>query len=247
VTLVAQLRSLGVEPGDVLVVHTAFSEVATGTPETLIDALREAIEPGGTLVMPSMSDDDERVFDVHATPCLAMGVVADTFRRLPGVLRSDNPHAFAATGPHARAIVAEHPLDVPHGLDSPIGRVYDLDGKVLLLGVGHGENTMIHLAENLAGVPYRIAKRLTVVRDGTPSTLDYAEIDHCCERFALADAWLDEAGLQRRGFVGRAEARLMRAADVVRVVTARLRDDPLTFLHPPGVDAECDAARASVP
>jgi aminoglycoside 3-N-acetyltransferase len=87
-----------------------------------------------------------------------MGIVADTFWRLPGVLRSDSPHAFAARGAHAAAIAKEHPVDVPHGPDSPVGRVHDLGGDVLLLGVGHDSNTTIHLAENLAGVRYRRPK-----------------------------------------------------------------------------------------
>ena len=61
-----------------------------------------------------------------------MGIVAQTFWQLPGVLRSDSPHAFAAAGPQAARITAPHPVDVPHGLDSPAGRVYELDGQVLL-------------------------------------------------------------------------------------------------------------------
>jgi aminoglycoside 3-N-acetyltransferase len=74
---------------------------------------------------------------------MGMGVVADTFWRLPNVLRSDSPHAFAAQGPAAALITAPHPVGVPHGLDSPVGRVYELDGQVLLLGVGHDANTTI--------------------------------------------------------------------------------------------------------
>ena len=55
--------------------------------------------------------------------CIGVGVVADTFWRLPGVRRSDSPHAFAAAGPRAAEITAPHPIDVPHGPDSPVGRV----------------------------------------------------------------------------------------------------------------------------
>ena len=247
-TLVRQLRELGVEPGGVLVVHTAFSEVAPveGGPEGLISALHEALGPGGTLVMPSMSDDDDQPFDPATTPARGMGIVSETFRRQPGVLRSDSPHAFAAAGPEAKKILAEHPVDFPHGLDSPVGRVYEVDGSVLLLGVGHGENTTIHLAEAMAGVRYRRRKHLTVFRDGEPTRLDYLEIDHCCERFAIADVWLDAAGVQRRGTVGHAEARLIRSRDVVEAVVSRLNEDETIFLHPPGVDAECDEARASL-
>ncbi len=244
-----QLLSLGVEPGGVLVVHSAFSQVRPieGGPQGLIDALLAALGPSGTLVMPSMSDDDEHPFDAAATPCLEnMGVVAETFWRMPGVLRSDNPHAFAAIGPRAAEIVAAHPLDVPHGLDSPVGRVYEMDGQVLLLGVGHDANTTVHLAENMAGARYLLPKHLTVLRDGRPEKFEYRELDHCCQGFALLDEWLEAEGKQRRGRVGRAEARLMRSRDVVEAALPRLRQDETVFLHPSGICEECDDARAAV-
>ena len=67
-------------------------------PEGLIAALRSALGPEGTLVMPSMTADDDHPFDPRATSCIGMGIVAQTFWQLPGVLRSDSPHAFAAAG-----------------------------------------------------------------------------------------------------------------------------------------------------
>lgn len=242
--LIRQLLALGVEPGGVLLVHTAFSKVTPveGGPLGLIEALRSALGPSGTLVMPSMSYDDDQPFDKTTSPCPEMGIVAETFWRLPGVLRSDNHHAFAATGPHAERILAPHPLDVPHGLDSPVGRVYELDGQALLLGVDHGSNTTIHLGESLAGVRYRRDKYLMILKDGKPTRFDYREIDHCCQRFALVDGWLDERGLQKRGRVGHAQARLVRSRHVVEVVTAHLRENETVFLHPKGVDEECDDA-----
>ena len=98
-----------------------------------------------------MTEDDDHPFDPRQTPCTGMGVVAQTFWQQPAVMRSDSPHAFAASGPQASHITAPHPVDLPHGLNSPVGRVYELDGQVLLLGVGHDSNTTIHLAEHLAG------------------------------------------------------------------------------------------------
>jgi aminoglycoside N3'-acetyltransferase len=246
--LTTQLLKLGVTPGGVLVVHTAFSRVGPveGGPSGLIASLRETIGVDGTLVMPSMSDEDDRPFDAGSTPALGMGIVADTFWRMPGVLRSDSPHAFAAAGPDAAAITAPHPVDVPHGLDSPVGRVYDAGGQILLLGVGHDANTTIHLAESMAPVRYRRSKYLTVLEGGRPVRYRYEEIDHCCEKFNLLDVWLDEAKRQVRGVVGHAEARLMQSRDVVESALARLRQDETVFLHPPGVDHECDEARASM-
>lgn len=247
-TLIHELLELGLRPGGVLLVHTAFSKVnpIEGGPVGLISALRAALGSDGTLVMPSMSYDDDHPFDKTRSSCLEMGIVADTFWRLPGVLRSDNNHAFAAVGPLAENVTAPHPVDHPHGLDSPVGRVYQMDGQVLLLGVGQDSNTTIHLAENLAGVRYRRSKYITVLKNGLPTRLDYLEIDHCCQNFSLVDGWMDERQLQNRGKVGYAEARLIRSHHIVSVVTEQLRINETTFLHPKGFDEECDDAWASL-
>ena len=161
-------------------------------------------------------------------------------------MRSDSPHAFAARGPEAPRITAPHPVDVPHGLDSPVGRVYALDGQVLLLGVNHDANTTIHPAESLAGVRYRRKKEVLLKQDGGVVRYEYGEIDHCCQNFNLVAGWLDAKGLQYRGKVGHGDALLVRSRDIVTVVVEQLRQNETTFLHPTGVDEECDEARASL-
>ena len=213
-----------------------------GGPSGLIAALRDALGPDGTLVMPSMSSDDDSLFDPKTTPCRDMGVVAETFWRSSGVLRGDSPHAFAAIGPRAEQITAAHPIDPPHGLNSPVGRAYKLDAQVLLLGVSHDANTTIHLAENLAGVRYRREKYVTILESGKPFRFEYREIDHCCQNFVFADHWLDGNRLQCHGMVGHGKARLARSRDIVNVVTERLRAKETVFLHPKGVCDECDDA-----
>jgi len=244
--LTRQLGALGVEAGGVLLVHAAFSKIAPVErgPHGLVEALLAVLGERGTLVMPSMADDDDTPFDRSTMPCRALGVLADCFWRMPGVLRSDSPHAFAAIGPHAERITSPHPVDVPHGLDSPPGRVYELGGQVLLLGVGHDADTTIHVAEHIAGVRYRQPKHATVTQDGRPKRYEYGETDHCCENFHLLDAWLEAEGRQRRGRVGHAEARLARSFDIVSAALDRLRRNETVFLHRSGSCGECDAARA---
>lgn len=247
--VIHQLRALGVKEGGVLLVHTSFraTRPVEGGPSGLIEALRDALGPDGTLVMPSWSGDDDVPFDPATSPASSdLGIVADTLWRLPGVLRSNHLQAFAAAGPHAAQIVAD-PLPLPpHIPESPVGRVHDLDGHVLLLGVGHDADTTLHLAEILAGVPYRSPAHCTVLKDGRPVRIDYGENDHCCARFALADDWLRARGLQSEGPVGHAHARLARARDIVRVALEHLAGDLLVFLHPPSEGCgECDDARRS--
>ncbi|HEX2528904.1 MAG TPA: AAC(3)-IV family aminoglycoside N-acetyltransferase [Geminicoccus sp.] len=248
--VVQQLRILGVGDGGVLLAHTSFRAVRPieGGPLGLIQALRTALGPNGTLVMPSWTGNDDEPFDPKTTPAAPdLGVVADSFWRLPGVLRSGHPFACAAAGPEA-ARITSGPLPLsPNEPDGPIGQVHALDGHVLLLGVGHDSNTTLHLAEVLAGVPYRVPKHCTVLRDGRPVRIEYAENDHCCARFALADAWLRERGLQSEGQVGQGPARLVRARVMVEVALERLAVDPLLFLHPAGTGCEeCDEAHRSV-
>jgi len=248
--IVEQLRRLGVRSGSVLLVHSSFRAVrpVEGGPAGLVAALQASIGPEGTLVMPSWTGSDEEVFDPVVTPASAdLGVTADTFWRVRGVRRSRHPFAFAASGPQAAAITNDPIRFPPHAPGSPVGRVHELDGLVLLLGVGHDANTTVHLGEILASVPYGVTKHITLEREGRPVRLEYRENDHCCQRFAFVDDWLRARALQSEGPVGHAHARLMRARDVVTVVREHLTTDPLTFLHPAdaGCD-ECDEARRSV-
>ena len=250
-SLMRDLIALGVQPSSVLFVHTAFSKLGPveGGPRALIDAVLAVLGPAGTLVMPSMADDDDHPFDAARSPCRTMGIVADTFWRMPGVLRTDSPHAFAAFGPEAARITAPQPVEIPHGMDSPVGRVYALDGQVLLLGAEQDANTSLHLAENISGVRYRL-RACAMVRgaDGQPQRVEYDEVDHCCQGFARMDAWLEARGLQQRGPVANATARLARARDVVDTAVRELRADETAYLHAPTEACdECDQARASIP
>jgi len=162
------------------------------------------------------------------------------------VARSPHFAAFAAVGPQAERIVSA-PLTLPPSAPgSPIDRLRALGGQVLLLGVGHDCDTMLHLAEVTARVPYGVPRYYSALRGGRPARIHYLENDHCCRRFVLADGWLRAAGLQAEGRVGHAHARLARADDIVRLAVARLRADPFVFLHGPEAGCiDCDRARAS--
>lgn len=239
--VVEQLHALGVAEGDVLLAHTSFRAVRPieGGPEGLIEALCRGLGPRGTLVMPSWTGNDDQPFDPETTPSASdLGVVANSFWKLPEVRRSGHPFAFAARGPKAVHIVSDDLVLPPHQPESPVGKVLDCDGKILLLGVDHDANTTLHLAELMAGVPYRKPQHITVLKDGRPTRVDYLENDHCCQGFNLVDNWLAGDGLQSEGLVGHAPSKLMRARDLINTVVPRLKRDPFTFLHPR--DETCD-------
>jgi aminoglycoside 3-N-acetyltransferase len=243
--LTAQLRELGLRPGDLVLVHTslrAVGRVEEG-PVGLIRALENAIGPSGTLVMPTMTDGTS-VFDPARTPSVGMGITAETFWRLPGVVRSTHPGgSFAAKGPLAERICAPQPLEPPHGPESPPGRVYELGGQVLLLGVHHSESTVLHVAESLANVPYGIAYPCVVVENGVVVEKLIREMDHCCMGFRQVEEWIEV----RQGRVGDADARLASARELVDAAVARMRREPTVFLCATDSGCEeCALARASM-
>lgn len=248
--MAAQLQTLGVREGDVLLVHTSFraTRPVERGPAGLIEAFVRALGPAGTLVMPSWTGDDDHPFDPATTPASPdLGIIADIFWRLPSARRGNHPFAFAARGPKAELITADPLVLPPHQHDGPVGRVLDCDGRILLLGVDHDANTTLHLAELLAGVPYRIPHHITVAGENGPERIDYQENDHCCELFRSADDWLRQAGRQSEGAVGHAPSRLVRSRDLIDTVLPHLKHDLLVFLHPRDSGCEeCALARASI-
>ena len=89
--LVGDLYALGVQAGDILLVHSGFRNINAASPLAVIEALEKAVGEAGTIVMPSFPGGSEflmvqggMVFDVRSrkTDC---GVIPETFRKLPGV------------------------------------------------------------------------------------------------------------------------------------------------------------------
>jgi arginase len=196
--------------------------------------------------MPSMTGSGS-IYDAKTTPTRDMGIVAEAFWRMPGTLRGDHPTStFAARGPLAAQIVAPQPIEPPHGLDSPIGRVWQHDGWVLLLGVGHDANTTIHLAENISRVPYHTRDVVRVADGGIVRQVAFVEVNHCCQNFNKVAMHLQARGQLELGKVGNARAQLMRSRDVVAVARELIARDTFYFLCPTDKGcAECDEARAN--
>jgi len=93
-------------------------------------------------------------YDKEVTPAIGMGVVAEMFRKWPGAKRSDHPaRSVAAVGKYAAYLTKEHDLSNIFGKNSPVDKLYELDGYILLIGVGYDKNTSFHLAETRANFP----------------------------------------------------------------------------------------------
>ena len=120
-------------------------------------------------------------YDPALTPTRRMGAIVECFRRLPGTRRSAHPTiSVAAHGPKATTIIDPHPLAYGLGEDSPLARLYELDADVVLLGVGHANNTSLHLAEYRADYPnkaWTATHASPVLIDGHRSWTTYDDLE----------------------------------------------------------------------
>ncbi|MGN9809446.1 aminoglycoside N(3)-acetyltransferase [Micromonospora sp. BQ11] len=241
----AELRRLGLKPGDVVLVHCAMRAVGpvVGGAGTLATALRTAVGPTGTVVVPAqtpnnsvssaayraatagMTDDERRAyedqmpgFDPASTPSFGVGAFAEHVRRLPGAVRSRHPQtSFSAWGPRAEALMSVHDLDSHLGDRSPLAALDGVGAWTLLLGVGYSACTALHLAEyRLRHPPAYRPYRCYVLRDGRRERLDFRAPHLDATPFAAIGEELDRADFTRSGTVGAAVARLLPIPAAVR-------------------------------
>ena len=245
-SILADLRALGVAPGDTLIVHSSLSALGwvVGGAQAVVEALLGATTAAGTVVVPTQSTGSSDpagwsnppvpadwfeeirrempIYDPDLTPTGGMGRIAECLRGHRSALRSDHPLvSFAAVGAAAAAITADHPLTPSLGESSPLGRLYERHAKVLLLGVTHASNTSLHLAEYRADWP---AKRME--RHGVPRIIDGERVWHEFEDLVLDEQDFDqigdgfaETGGETQGSVGQATARLCSQRDLVDFAT----------------------------
>lgn len=228
-----ELTELGLEPGSLVILHSSLSALGyvPGGPHAVLQGLLAALGPEGTLVVPTHSSENSDpskwcnppvpeawwdtiraempAFDPARTPTRGMGAIPELFRTWPGVLRSDHPTcSFAAQGPLAEAITGGQGLDFPLGEPGPLGRLYEHEAQVLLLGVGHDSNTSLHLAEHRAGTRPTEEQTSAVMTDSGRAWVRYEVLDGDEERFPALGADYEAQGSYRSGRVGAAEARL---------------------------------------
>ena len=239
-TLEAELKALGLRKGMVVIVHSSLSALGwtSGGAVAVVQALMNVITEKGTLVMPTHSGelsepklwenppvpeswwqiirDTMPPFDPRVTPTREMGKVVDCFRSFKDVGRSNHPHvSFGAWGGDVVKIIENHQLAYGLGENSPLQKIYDLDGHVLLLGVGHGNNTSLHLSENHA-------KTRPVFLTGAPIMENGKRVWKEFEDFEPDDGEFEEIGKHFEeeyevcvGKVGNATAKLMKQRELV--------------------------------
>lgn len=249
------LEQLGLRNGDVVIVHSSLSSFGfvEGGAETVISALLETVGKEGTVVMPTYSANRRKVrrtgkekqlgvtwkydvlpYDPKQTPCWT-GIIAETFRKANDAIRSLNPtHSIAAMGPKAKEII-----DARGGsADEGFKKVLELDGYVLLIGVGLGVCSAMHLAEERVQLPEHISRKLQPPLEllekygrnmgwpkwdiGFEPYPDFARMENPCK----------EHGIMKIAKIGKSEVKLLRLRELIDLCAEYLKRTPDVFYHP---------------
>jgi aminoglycoside 3-N-acetyltransferase len=246
-SLSAGLRECGLAPGQTVLVHLAMSKLGwvVGGAEAVILAMLDAVGEDGTIMMPAYSNNNTDpsewedppvpedwwpilrehtpAYDPRTTPSRGLGVVPELFRTWPGSVRSDHPaFSLAAHGPNAECLVAGHALPEDSGDHSPLGRLYDLDGYVLLLGVDHFNNSSLHLAEFRADYPgkHNLHTGSAVLVDGERQWVSYDTLVTDSDDFGdIGDAFEHDHGVGIQ-HINDAEVRFFRQRPLVDFAVA---------------------------
>ncbi|WP_197320884.1 aminoglycoside 3-N-acetyltransferase [Saccharomonospora sp. NB11] len=258
----ADLTALGLREGDTVMFHTRMSAIGyvAGGPTTLIQALQDVVGPRGTLMVTCGWNDappydfvtwppewQERVRAEHPAfdPQLSEadhdnGRLPEALRRWPGAVRSRHPDvSFAALGRRAEELMADHPWDDPHGPGSPLARLTEVGGRVLLLGAPLDTLTLLHHAEAIADAPGKIhiSYEMPIRVDGERVWRTFTDIDSengafdyspvvgpDDDPFGVIGRDLLAAGVGHSRRVGAAPSHLFEAADVVEFGVSWIED-----------------------
>jgi len=236
-SIAADFRALGVEAGDTLLVHSSLRELGwvAGGPQAVVDALQRVLTPQGSLVMPAHSTQysdpsvwsapsvpahwPEQIrehmppFRPEVTPTREMGAIAECFRSCPESRRSSHPlSSFTAWGAGTSEIVDSHTFENGLGEESPLARVYDREGSVLMLGTDYETCTSLHLAEYRGDFgKMRVEAGAPVLQDGERTWVEWKDIEVDSDDFPEAGAAFEATHPEAvvSGDVGAATAKLV--------------------------------------
>jgi aminoglycoside 3-N-acetyltransferase len=200
--LTADLRSLGMAPGDAVMAHASVRAVGdvAGGPDEIHLAIKDALTTEGTLLMyagcPRYVDEVGRgnlspaeeaeileklpPFDPDtARSARDHGILVEFLRTYPATRVNRHVARFVAWGKSSSYLFSSQPWNYPFGHDSALDRLVALDGKVLLLGSDHDTVTFLHYVEHIADIPgKRVARfKVPVIEGGARVWRETEEFD----------------------------------------------------------------------
>ena len=243
------LKNLGVKPGMTLEVHSSLKNLGyiVGYAQTVVDALLDCVGYEGTIVMPLQCSDNSEpgswikppapremwdqirdnipAFDPIESDLPGMGEVVNNFRRRQGVYYTRHPScAFVAYGKYAKLICSHQNLNYSLNEHSPLGRMIDLQAKVLLLGVDYDNCTGMHLAEYESHVRPIMIYGSAIDRGQGREWVKYLDIELNSDEFKEPGKRLEKANLVSIGRINQTTLKLFDLKQAVNYTKTYLSD-----------------------
>ena len=177
--LVNALKTVGLQPGDGLLIHSAVQYL--GRPERtpqphaqpehtglalIYDAIQAVITVDsreGTLAVPAFNFSFARgeAYDPQTTPSVGMGAFSEYVRQRPEALRTPHPMQSLAIVGRCAEDLAQRDTASAFDPGSAFERMLELDFRLLLLGADIQAVSMLHYSEQKAQAPYRYWKNFS--------------------------------------------------------------------------------------
>ncbi len=156
------LEDCGIRRDDKVTIHCSLRAIGPieGGADGLIDAICDYLSEG-LFIVPTHTwanvNRENPFFDVRTTePCIGTLAKVAAFRA-DGVRSLHPTHSVAVFGGGAAEYVAgEERSATPAPVGGALSRLYEENGKILLVGVGHERNTYIHAVDERLDIPDRI-------------------------------------------------------------------------------------------
>lgn len=227
------LRALGIRAGEHLMVHSSLSSLGhvEGGAPAVVEALLEVLGPEGTLMVPTFTHSATEYFDPLESPS-RNGAITEAARLRPGARRSLHPtHAVTVIGPDAEELLADDLECGALGKGCALDRLAKKGGRILLLGVSHKANSVIHVGEDHAGDPDRTKrwspenpKRVILKHpDRGEEEVLLTSMMGSTVAFERMEGELRARGKLEEGRIGEAACQLMKGQDVIDATRDILR------------------------
>lgn len=244
--IIEALERLRIEAGDIVLVHSSLKSMGyvEGGAEAVIEAFLDILTLEGTLVMPTLVQKDfanaYKTWDINKPS--DTGYITEVFRKYPGSIRSDQAtHPVSAKGKMVVYLTEGHTDfgerygvfgDTPFSVSSPWQKLYDLNAKVVMVGVSLTYNTLKHLIEYIL-----VDERLKSITDPKKREEEKSKLRHHSKPYEEGQIWpsfngpqhqeaIDKAGLLKSTSCGNATFYTYRAGDTGNLIYSLAKENP---------------------
>jgi aminoglycoside 3-N-acetyltransferase len=243
--LVLDLKKLGVKTGRTVMLHASVKAIGwiAGGPNVVLQSLLDVLGSKGTLMMyvgwenspdENWSREKQQAYLKECPPFdpatsqanRHFGILAESLRMWTEASRSNHPEASIVTvGAKARWLTKDHPLHYPYGSNSPLEKLCNVQGSILLLGAPLNTITLLHYAENIAKVSNKriIHYTVPVLRNGQRVCIEIEDFDTARGIVANTEEYFKtivdnyfSSGKGLSGKVGAAQSYLFDSADLTK-------------------------------